>query len=66
MGSKMFALAVIIVSSSRVIFVPLWLLFEFCLLFGVRMSIGNWRFYRKGADGVGFKSRLTRVCTFRY
>ena len=53
MGSKMFALAVLIVSSSRVIFVPIWLLFEFCLLLGVRMSIGNWRFYRKGADGVG-------------
>ena len=55
MGSKMFALAVLIVSASKwAVFVPCWFVLEFCFLLGVRASIGNWRFYKKGADGAGF------------
>ena len=53
MGSKMFALGVLIVSANRVAFVPLWLAVEFGLLLGVRVLLGNWRFYRRGVDSVG-------------
>ena len=52
MASKMFALGVLIVSANRV-FVPLWLVAECGTLLGVRMLIGNWRFYRRGADSAG-------------
>jgi hypothetical protein len=65
MGSKMFALAVLIVSANTskwAVFVPIWVLFEFCFLLGVRMSIGNWRFYRRGADGVGFSLLAQSAC----
>ena len=54
MGSNMFALAVLIVSASKwAVFVPCWFALEFCVLLGVRASLGNWRFYKKGADGAG-------------
>ena len=53
MASKMFALGVLIVSANRV-FVPLWLVAECGTLLGVRMVIGNWRFYLRGADGAAF------------
>jgi len=40
-ASKMFALSILIQSSSNAIIVPLVLCFEFLLLLGVRMSLGN-------------------------
>ena len=53
MAAKMFALGLLIVSANRAV-VPLWLVVECGTLLGVRMLIGNWRFYREGADSAGF------------
>ena len=53
MALKMFALGLLIVSANRAV-VPLWLVAECGLLLGVGMRIGNWRFYRRGADSAGF------------
>jgi len=53
MALKMFALGLLIVSANPAV-VPLWLVAECGTLLGVRMQIGNWRFYRRGADSAGF------------
>ena len=53
MALKMFALGLLVVSANPAV-VPLWLVAEFGTLLGVRMLIGNWRYYREGADGAGF------------
>jgi len=53
MALKMFALGLLIVSAHPAV-VPLWLVAECGTLLGVRMLIGNWRFYREGADSAGF------------
>ena len=62
MGSKMFALGVLIVSANREtanwVVVPLWLVAEIGLLLGVRVLIGNWRSFRRGAEGVGFVTMI--------
>lgn len=56
-GSKMFALAVLL-TRGGIAFVAVWLVAEFAVLLGLRVGIGNWRTYRKGADGVGFSAFL--------
>lgn len=52
MGAKMFALSVL-VSRGGILLVAAWLVAEYGLLLVVRVAIGNWRLYRKGAGGVG-------------
>ena len=60
MGSKMFALGVLLVSTNREsgnrAVVLLWFVTEFWLLLGVRMLLGNWRYYRREADSAGFSA----------
>jgi hypothetical protein len=51
MGAKMFSLAALVAAGGMAV-VAVWLVVEFGLLLGARMGIGNWRFYRRGADGV--------------
>ena len=53
----MFALAVLMTTGGASVMV-MWLIVEFSLLLGVRVAIGNWRFYRQGADGVVFSLLL--------
>ena len=62
MALKMFALGLLIVSAHPAV-VPLWLVVECGLLLGVRMLIGNWRFYRRGADSAGF-SLLSHIVQY--
>ncbi len=52
-GAKMFSLSVL-VSRGGITVAGVWLLVEFAVLLGVRMGLGNWRLYRRGADGAGF------------
>ena len=53
MGAKMFSLAALVAAGGMAV-VAVWLVVEFGLLLGVRVGMGNWRFYRRGADGVRF------------
>jgi hypothetical protein len=62
MMAKMFALAVLVTTAGAWL-VAAWLLAEYTLLLGVRGAIGNWRFYRRGADGVGV-SLLVHFCLY--
>jgi hypothetical protein len=53
MGAKMFSLS-ILVSKGGITVGGVWLLAELVVLLGVRVGMGNWRMYRRGADGAGF------------
>ncbi len=53
MGAKMFSLSVLI-SRGGITVGGVWLLAEFTLLLLVRVGMGNWRLFRRGADGAGF------------
>jgi len=60
--TKMFALSMLIASSSALYAVGLITLESFGF-FLWRMRIGNWRFYRNGADGAIF-SLLAHICLY--
>lgn len=53
MGAKMFSLAAL-VAAGGIAVVAVWLVVEFGLLLGAKVGMGNWRFYRRGADEVRF------------
>ena len=62
MVAKMFALALLVTAGGAWL-VAVWFMTEFGLLLGVRVAIGNWRFFRRGVDGVGI-SVLLHFCLY--
>jgi hypothetical protein len=52
MGTKMFALSLLVVRGGLVV-VWGWLVAEFWALLGLRIAMSNWRIYRRGVGGVG-------------